>query len=100
MDLTLNLDSDVHAGAQLRDLGALRGVFEAREGRLLGALAARMAGVKGGEEVFETWMKGESDLVQATALAYAEREVLDASLRAVQQVRVTCLKDCKGLCLG
>ena len=72
-------------GGQLRDVAALRGVFEAREGWLLGALAAKMRGVSG-EAVFDTWMKRESDLVQATALAYAEREVIDACLRACQQV--------------
>jgi acyl-CoA oxidase len=60
-------------------------VFVAREGRLTGRLAQRLAGVGGGEDMFETWMKRESDLVQATALAYAEREVLEASARAVQQ---------------
>ena len=73
------------AGGQLRELPALAGVFVAREGRLLGRLAQRLAGVGGGEDMFETWMKRESDLVQATALAYAEREVLEASMRAVQQ---------------
>lgn len=78
------------ADHDLRNLAALRGVFEAREGRLLGALAARMAGVSG-EAVFETWMKRESDLVQATALAYAEREVLDACMRAIEQVDLPCL---------
>ncbi len=74
------------AGGQLRDVNALRGVFVAREGRLLGALAAKMRGISG-EAVFDTWMKRESDLVQATALAYAEREVIDACQRACQQVR-------------
>ncbi len=72
-------------GGQLRELPALAGVFVAREGRLTGRLAQRLAGVGGGEDMFETWMKRESDLVQATALAYAEREVLEASARAVQQ---------------
>ncbi|EIE22640.1 acyl-CoA oxidase [Coccomyxa subellipsoidea C-169] len=72
------------SGGQLRDVNALRGVFVAREGRLLGALAAKMRGVSG-EAVFDTWMKRESDLVQATALAYAEREVIDACQRACQQ---------------
>ena len=38
------------------------------------------------EEVFETWMKRQSDLVQATAQAYAEREVLEASMRAIERV--------------
>ena len=66
---------------------ALRGVFVAREGRLLGQLARAMKGVPS-EEVFDTWMKRQSDLVQATALAYAEREVLEASMRAIEKVRV------------
>ena len=51
----------------MRDLEALRAVFVAREGRLLGALAAKMAGAKGGEAVFEVWMKRESDLVQVSS---------------------------------
>ena len=54
----------LRAAGGLRDLEALRAVFVAREGRLLGALAAKMAGAKGGEAVFEVWMKRESDLVQ------------------------------------
>ncbi|CAL5220325.1 g2316 [Coccomyxa viridis] len=72
------------SGSQLRDLQALRGVFVAREGRLLGQLAAAMKGVPS-EAVFDTWMKRQSDLVQATALAYAEREVLEASMRAIER---------------
>jgi acyl-CoA oxidase len=85
-----------YAGNQLRDLRALRAVFVAREGRLLGQLAAKMRGASG-EAVFETWMKRESDLVQATALAYAEREVLDACLRAIEEVgRPACLKIAMG----
>ena len=57
----------------------------AREGRLLGQLAAAMKGVPS-EGVFDAWMKRQSDLVQATALAYAEREVLEASMRAIERV--------------
>mmetsp|Transcript_18698 Transcript_18698/g.47219 ORF Transcript_18698/g.47219 Transcript_18698/m.47219 type:complete len:644 (-) Transcript_18698:24-1955(-) len=57
-------------------LGLIR-LAKAREGRLLAALyqKMRLAGPKG---VFDTWMKQESDLVQATAQAYAERMVLEA----------------------
>lgn len=54
-----------HAEGNLRDLGALARVFVAREGRLLGALAGKMAGAQGGPAVFEVWMKQQSDLVQA-----------------------------------
>ena len=53
------------AEGNLRDLGALARVFVAREGRLLGALAGKMAGAHGGPAVFEVWMKQQSDLVQA-----------------------------------
>jgi hypothetical protein len=53
------------AADNLRDLDALAAVFVAREGRLLGALAAQMSRVSGGPAVFEIWMKRESDLVQA-----------------------------------
>ena len=42
-------------------------MFVAREGRLLGALAGKMAGAQGGPAVFEVWMKQQSDLVQARA---------------------------------
>lgn len=37
-------------------------------------------------DMFDTWMKQQSDLVQATALAYAEREVMEASIRALDEV--------------
>ena len=57
------------AEGNLRDLGALARVFVAREGRLLGALAGKMAGAQGGPAVFEVWMKQQSDLVQARAAA-------------------------------
>ena len=44
-------------------------MFVAREGRLLSALAGKMAGAQGGPAVFEVWMKQQSDLVQARAAA-------------------------------
>ncbi|GFR45198.1 hypothetical protein Agub_g6590 [Astrephomene gubernaculifera] len=78
----------------LGDLALLRRLLAVREGRLIRQLGAAMAaaaaasnaggsGAAGGaqEATFETWMKRESDLVQATALAFAEREVLDALMR-------------------
>lgn len=34
------------------------------------------------EATFECWMKAQSDLVQATALAYAERQVMEACAAA------------------
>ncbi len=38
------------------------------------------------EGALQTWMRRESDLVQALAQAYAEREVLEASIRAAAEV--------------
>ena len=39
------------------------------------------------EDFFDEWMKRQSDLVQATALAFGEREVFEACVRALEQVR-------------
>lgn len=39
----------------------------------------------------QTWMRRESDLVQALAQAYAEREVLEASIRAAAEVHTSYL---------
>lgn len=41
----------------------------------------------GSDSFFDEWMKRQSDLVQGAALAYAEREVMQASMRAIDQVR-------------
>ena len=67
------------------DLEVLRSVFVAREGRLLAQLGEAMAQA-GKADTFEVWMKQQSDLVQSTAFAYADREVLEASLRSGSQV--------------
>ena len=69
-----------------RDLALLQRIMVAREGRRLGTLMRAMAAGKGSQAVFEIWMLQQSDAVQACALAYAEREVLDASVRAISQV--------------
>ncbi|GAB4821263.1 hypothetical protein N2152v2_008309 [Parachlorella kessleri] len=65
-------------------LEGLQQLYTAREGRLLGQLLAAMKGVSG-TQVFEVWMKQQSDAVQHTATAYAEREVLEASCRSLEQ---------------
>ncbi len=67
-----------------RELEVLHAVFVAKEGRLLGQLGAAMADKS--LDTFDTWMKQQSDLVQATAHAYGDREVLEASLRSLDQV--------------
>jgi acyl-CoA oxidase len=62
-------------------LGLIR-LIKTREGRLLATLHQKMR-LAGPNGVFDTWMKQESDLVQATAEAYAERVVLEASYNAI-----------------
>mmetsp|Transcript_28352 Transcript_28352/g.50648 ORF Transcript_28352/g.50648 Transcript_28352/m.50648 type:complete len:644 (-) Transcript_28352:428-2359(-) len=62
-------------------LGLIR-LVKTREGRLLATLHQKMR-LAGPNGVFDTWMKQESDLVQATAEAYAERVVLEASYNAI-----------------
>jgi hypothetical protein len=37
------------------------------------------------ESFFDEWMKRQSDVVQGTALAFAERMVMDASVAALKQ---------------
>ncbi|EFJ45833.1 hypothetical protein VOLCADRAFT_93964 [Volvox carteri f. nagariensis] len=80
-----------NALAVLGDLAVLQRLLAVREGRLVRQLAAAMAAANaaaGGaltaqESTFDTWMKRESDLVQATAYAFAEREVMDSLLRTL-----------------
>lgn len=73
--------------AALGDAGALLRLLEAREGRRLGALVGAMRGLRPGPALFDAWMKHQSDAIQAAAQAFAEREVLAASLRAVGTLR-------------
>ena len=73
------------AGANMRCLDTLLGVFRARESQRLMELGTRMATKTGaGETIFEVWMKQESDLVQATAAAFAERQCLESFTKVVQ----------------
>lgn len=69
-------------------LPELRRLLVVREGRLLRALAAATR-LAGGGDLFDVWMKQQSDLVQATAQAFGERDVLDACLKALADVRDT-----------
>ena len=62
-------------------------LLQARETKLLQSLSRAMAAAtkKGGDEdYFDEWMKRQSDIVQAAALAFAEREVYESCLRAVE----------------
>uniref|UniRef100_A0A7S3QUT3 Acyl-coenzyme A oxidase n=1 Tax=Dunaliella tertiolecta TaxID=3047 RepID=A0A7S3QUT3_DUNTE len=74
----------MHDGGQqaVSTLQGLRALLGLREARMLQSLAEAMRGCTN-EGFFDEWMKRRSDLVQATALAFAEREVLDASIRAL-----------------
>jgi Acyl-CoA oxidase len=60
---------------------ALVALLAAREERLLRELAAAMAGA--GADVFDTWMKRRSDLVQSTAEAYVSLVVAQAAQRSL-----------------
>mmetsp|Transcript_3167 Transcript_3167/g.6936 ORF Transcript_3167/g.6936 Transcript_3167/m.6936 type:complete len:665 (+) Transcript_3167:191-2185(+) len=74
--------SDVEALQQaLSTLPVLHKLLLVREARQLRALAGVMKGVAQ-EGFFDEWMKAQSDLVQGTAQAFAEREVLEACMRA------------------
>ncbi|KAI3425022.1 hypothetical protein D9Q98_008403 [Chlorella vulgaris] len=69
--------------ASVSSLEVVQALFVVREGRLLAQLLAAMSSAKGGAQVFEVWMRQQSDAVQHTATAYAEREVLQACVRAL-----------------
>jgi len=74
---------------QVVDLESLRRLLMVREARLLRQLALVMkaAGSSGG--FFDSWMKQQSDLVQGAATAYAEREVMEACVRALDNPTLT-----------
>lgn len=69
---------------QLAELTVLHHLLLVRESRMLRALQEAMRSC-GSEDFFDEWMKRQSDLVQGTALAFAEREIMEACLRAGQQ---------------
>lgn len=74
------------APCSVADLDTLRALFIAREGRALGALAARMAAAGSAADVFDTWMYHESDAVQYATQTFGEREVLEAGIKALATV--------------
>lgn len=45
------------------------------------------AGLKGGKDVFQIWMKEESDLIQSVARSYGESICLQQFLKAAQSVK-------------
>jgi alkylation response protein AidB-like acyl-CoA dehydrogenase len=82
-------------------LAGLRKALAVREARLLRHLAAAMKAATASaassssasssssspapdSSFFDAWMKSQSDLVQHVALAYGEREVLEAAVRALE----------------
>ena len=74
------------AGANLRDPKTLALLLRRREARTLAALSAAMATKLGaGAELFDVWMRQESDAVQAAAAAYGERVVFDCFAAASEQ---------------
>lgn len=66
-------------------LDTLRNLFLIREGKTLTKLMSAMQGAGStAPDVFDAWMYQESDTVQACTQAFGEREVLDASISALQ----------------
>lgn len=76
--LAYGVQGDVTSAAALVHLLA------AREAQLVGQLQAAMAGA--GRDVFDTWMKRSSDLVQAAAEAYMSHVVVTAGQRSLRTV--------------
>ncbi len=74
--------NSIHTLDDLTSKGTLHYLLAIREGKLLSQLIQKMKGIPS-SSVFDVWMRRESDLVQATALAYIEREVLEVSYAAV-----------------
>jgi len=71
------------AATLARDLPALLALFEARDAHLLRLLSQRMREqAHGREETFDVWMKHESDLIQASSLAYGEMVSLRQMVQA------------------
>ncbi|RHY73781.1 hypothetical protein DYB38_010075 [Aphanomyces astaci] len=77
--LALQVPSDVtSADGQLQ-------LFRIREQHLLLGLASRLHKAKTDKEsLFSTWMLNESDAIQAAAVAYGERMVLEKTIEAVR----------------
>jgi acyl-CoA oxidase len=81
-------------GAPKFCLAGLRKALAVREARLLRQLQAAMKAATSAaagnssnapdSSFFDAWMKSQSDLVQHVALAYGEREVLEAAARALE----------------
>lgn len=51
------------------------------------------AGLKAGKDVFQVWMKEESDLIQATARSYGESICLQQFLKAAQGLKAGKAQD-------
>eukprot|EP00798_Chlamydomonas_sp_ICE-L_P003157 gene3157-13170_t len=77
-------DDRIPAGVPLAMLSTMVKLFIIREARLLRKLGQAMAGASKADS-FDEWMKKQSDLVQATAFAFGERELtLLFALRSVE----------------
>ena len=77
----LPLVADAHLVAEseegLMDLNGLFKLFQAREISLVKELSGKMKSCKGQQQVWEVWMKQESDLIQMLARAHGERIVFE-----------------------
>eukprot|EP00455_Lapot_gusevi_P050031 TRINITY_DN719_c0_g1_i2.p2 TRINITY_DN719_c0_g1~~TRINITY_DN719_c0_g1_i2.p2 ORF type:complete len:699 (+),score=303.14 TRINITY_DN719_c0_g1_i2:67-2097(+) len=78
---TLDLKKAIGSG----DTKTLLWLFVAREQRLLMQLGKTLQSkMKGGQALFDIWMKQESDLVQGVARAYGERVVVEQCIEQLK----------------
>ena len=73
---------EVNVQGSMNELATVHELLLRREARQLTQLQRDVAG--GTEAAFDLWMKQRSELVQGTAEAYADREVAEASKRALE----------------
>lgn len=74
----------ISSSADIMNNNVLLSLLSVREALLLKGLESKLSMIEH-EEIFDKWMKHESDLVQGTAEAYGERQVMVASLDAAKQ---------------
>lgn len=72
----------------------LLNLFKFRETAMLVSLGQKIeSGMKAGKDIFQIWMKEESDLIQATARAYGENICLQQFAKAVYDTKTPKVKD-------
>jgi len=82
------------AKVDLLAISDLLNLFRYRETCMLVSLTKKIeSGMKAGKDIFQIWMKEESDLIQATARAYGENVCLLQFAKAVFDSKTPKIKD-------